>query len=405
MVAIASIRPGPRLGGLQVGHPHPLDAVDGGELGQQGLEQTQVAEVLAVGRGVLRDQEQLADTLAGQPPRLGEHVGGSAAHERAAEGRDRAERAAAVAAAGQLERRQRAGLEPRRGGTTLGALAAARSTGLIGSSSRRSWGVCGWWVSPATIDAQPGRDVGVVVEAEHGVGLGQRLGELLAVALGQAADRHDGLAAGPVRLEVGGLEQRVDGVLLGCLDEAAGVDHHRVGLGGVGDEAEPVGGQPTGQLLGVDLVAGAPEGEQRDGERVSAVGGRRSVMVAPEYAGRGAAATAKARGASPRTPAARGNRGHSSGRRRPGPPCPVAPRGPASSPSTVTTRPPSVELMRTGGTTSSLGGLAEGEPLVEDDLPVAVAHDHLRAAGGGGEGHRHLGGALPPEPPCRPASR
>ena len=50
----------PRLGGLEVGHPDPLDPVDAAELGEHGLEQAQVAEVLAVGRGVLADQEQLA---------------------------------------------------------------------------------------------------------------------------------------------------------------------------------------------------------------------------------------------------------------------------------------------------------------------------------------------------------
>ena len=42
-------QPGPDLGGLEVGHPHPLDAVDGGDLRQQGLQEPQVAEVLSVG--------------------------------------------------------------------------------------------------------------------------------------------------------------------------------------------------------------------------------------------------------------------------------------------------------------------------------------------------------------------
>ena len=64
--AIAVDQAGPGLGGLQVGHPHPLDAVDGRELGQQRLEEPQVAEVLAVGRGVLADQEQLPDALLGR---------------------------------------------------------------------------------------------------------------------------------------------------------------------------------------------------------------------------------------------------------------------------------------------------------------------------------------------------
>ncbi len=99
--------PGAELGRLQVGHPDPLDPVHRCQLGQQRLQEVEVAEVLAVGRGVLADQEQLAGALVGQPAGLGQHVGRPAADERAAEARDRAERAAPVAAAGQLERRGR----------------------------------------------------------------------------------------------------------------------------------------------------------------------------------------------------------------------------------------------------------------------------------------------------------
>ena len=147
---------------------------------------------------------------------------------------------------------------------------ASRSTGEIGSRRRRSDGVCGVVGLPRHDRAQPRRDVGVVVEPEHRVGLGQRLGEVLAVALGQAADRDDGLGASAVSgggLEVGRLEQRVDGVLLGRLDEAAGVDHDRVGVLGVGDQHEAAGLEPPGQLLGVDLVAGAAEGHHSDVQR------------------------------------------------------------------------------------------------------------------------------------------
>ena len=78
--AIASTRPGPGLGRLEVGDPDPLDALDGRQLGQQRLEQPQVAEVLAVGRGVLADQEQLADALgrrATAPPAARRSGGGS----------------------------------------------------------------------------------------------------------------------------------------------------------------------------------------------------------------------------------------------------------------------------------------------------------------------------------------
>ena len=104
---------GPHLGRLQVGHPHPLDALDGGQLGQQLLEQREVAEVLAVRRRVLADEEQLAHALLPQPARLGDDVGGPARDERPAEHRDRAERAPPVAAAGDLQRRPRARVEPR----------------------------------------------------------------------------------------------------------------------------------------------------------------------------------------------------------------------------------------------------------------------------------------------------
>ncbi len=79
VLAIASTRPGPGLGGLEVGDPDPLDPVDGGQLGQQRLEEPQVAEVLAVRRGVLPDQEELADALARQPaapPRARRRAGG-----------------------------------------------------------------------------------------------------------------------------------------------------------------------------------------------------------------------------------------------------------------------------------------------------------------------------------------
>ena len=122
--------------------------------------------------------------------------------------------------------------------------------------------------------AEAGGDVGIVVEAQDGVRLGQGLGEVLAVALREAAHRDHGPGV-PTLLEVGSGEQGVDGVLLGGLDETAGVAHDRVGVLGVVDEPEAVGG-PAGELLGVDVVAGAPEGHQGDRD-VSVRGHRRRV--------------------------------------------------------------------------------------------------------------------------------
>ena len=95
---------------------------------------------------------------------------------------------------------------------------------MTGSSVRRSRGACGAIGAAGRDVVEPRGDVGVGVEAEHGVGLGQRLGQLVAVALGQAADRDDLLAG------VGGGQHGVDRVLLGRVDEAAGVDQHDVGV-------------------------------------------------------------------------------------------------------------------------------------------------------------------------------
>jgi hypothetical protein len=101
-------------------------------------------------------------------------------------------------------------------------------------------------------------ELAVRVEAEHRVGLGQLGGELAAVALGEAAHRND------LRAGVRGGEQRVDGVLLGRLHETAGVDDDDV-RGVVVLHQLPAGGVETaGQLLGVDLVTGAPEGDEGD---------------------------------------------------------------------------------------------------------------------------------------------
>src|SRR5690606_6339492 len=120
---------GTDLGGLQVGDPDSLYALDGRQLGQQLLEQPQVAEVLAVGRGVLADQEDLTHAALGQPARLLDDLVRATGDERATEHRDRAEGAAPVAARGDLQRGPRAAIEAgtdhrraRRRGERVGAL-------------------------------------------------------------------------------------------------------------------------------------------------------------------------------------------------------------------------------------------------------------------------------------------
>lgn len=111
---------------------------------------------------------------------------------------------------------------------------------------------------------EPVGDVGVVVESEDPVRLRQRFGQVLAVALGHAADSDDGL--GPaVILQIIGFEEGIDGVLLGGFDEAAGVDDGDIRVGGVLDELPAVRCQAACKLLRVHLVTGAAKRDEGDG--------------------------------------------------------------------------------------------------------------------------------------------
>lgn len=107
-------------------------------------------------------------------------------------------------------------------------------------------------------------DVGVVVESEDTIRLGQGLGEVLAVALGHAADGDHGLGPAVV-LQIIGFEQGIDGVLLGGLDESTGVDDGDIRVGGILDELPAVRCQAACELLRVHLVTGAAKSDKGDG--------------------------------------------------------------------------------------------------------------------------------------------
>ena len=244
--------------------------------GQQRLQQAQVAEVLAVRRGVLAHEHDLAHPLAHQPLHLGDDVLREPRDEGAAEGRDRAEGASAVAAGRELDGCDRAAVEAPSQDRRLppGNVVVHHDGRMSGHLPRGGLPVDrrdGQQVPPigrrvrdvllAGHDAaQLLADVRVVVEAEDGIGLRQLVGQLASVALGQAADRHHGRRTAGL-LQVGDGEDRVDRVLLGHLDEAAGVDQHGVRVLGIVDQLPAVRREPARHLLGVDLVAGAPEGD------------------------------------------------------------------------------------------------------------------------------------------------
>ena len=69
-------------------------------------------------------------------------------------------------------------------------------------------------------------ELAVAIEADHGIDLREGLFHLDSEPLGHAAD-HDRLGVGA--LGVLGLEDGVDRLPAGLLDEGTGVDHHDVG--------------------------------------------------------------------------------------------------------------------------------------------------------------------------------
>ena len=240
-------QPGPDLGGLKVGHPHPVDPVDGGQLGQELLQEREVAEVLAIGRGVLRDEQEFAHAPVGEPPRLGQDVGRPARHEGAPKGRDGTEGTAAVAAARDLEGGPgtllqespvcRAGPVGRRGAVSRHRV-LDEALGAIDRRERQEPASVARCVRGRPVSrenpAKPLGECGIRVETQDGIGFGELLGELLTVAFGETPDGDDRARAVVAVLEIGRFEQRVDRVLLGLLDEAAGVDQRYDDLAGFG---------------------------------------------------------------------------------------------------------------------------------------------------------------------------
>src|SRR5262249_21938778 len=97
--------------------------------------------------------------------------------------------------------------------------------------------------------------------AEDAVDLGHRLEDVTAIALGEAAG-DDERATGALFLELRELQDGVDRLLAGAVDEGARVDDEALGVLGPLGERESGLGQHAEHQLGVDLVLGTAEGGQ-----------------------------------------------------------------------------------------------------------------------------------------------
>ena len=114
-------------------------------------------------------------------------------------------------------------------------------------------------------EARGGEDGFKLAGADDCVDLGDVLLDLVAVALDQAAGDDEALGFAAVLLLVlDHLEDGVDGLLLGGVDEAAGVDDEDLGVFGVGGELAAGVVEQAHHDLGVDEVLGAAEGDEAD---------------------------------------------------------------------------------------------------------------------------------------------
>ena len=117
---------------------------------------------------------------------------------------------------------------------------------------------------PRNDPREPVGDIGVVIEAENGVGLWELSGEVSPVAFAQSSDGHH--CTRPCRpiLQVGCGEDRVYRILLCHIDESAGIHEYGRRTRGVISNRPASGREPAGELLGVDLIAGTAQGDDRD---------------------------------------------------------------------------------------------------------------------------------------------
>jgi hypothetical protein len=267
---------GAGLGGLQVRDADPVQARHAGEVGQQALQQAQVAEVLAVRGGVLADQQHLADAAFGEPGGLVEDLlrGDGRRTSRGRRGwrrscsAGRSRRRSSTATTGRPSSRRRTTRGPLAGGQPLrqihrlpvagqGDRRGGRAAGASGSSVRRSLRHVGRRRRGHPVPPPGAREIGVAVEAEHGVGLGQLVGELAAVPLGQASRPATTacVRAPPSSRRSAASSRTSMESFFACSTKPQVLTTATSASAASSTSRQPGRLEPPGELLGVDLVA------------------------------------------------------------------------------------------------------------------------------------------------------
>lgn len=104
-------------------------------------------------------------------------------------------------------------------------------------------------------------DVGHLIDADEGVHFGEKLGEFVAEALGEATGDDESLAGADLVAELGRFENGVDAFFLGGVDEGAGIDDDHVRLGGIVDDFDAVLNHGAEHNFGIDKIFSAAQGD------------------------------------------------------------------------------------------------------------------------------------------------
>ena len=233
---------------VAVEHAHPVHALDLAHRAQQ-LRQHEVpvAEVAAVAAGVLGDQRNLRHALRGKAAALGHDVVEGPGGIIAANQRNRTVGAAVVAAVRDLHV-GRVG----RGGQNAAAVEEALAVVHVDRALARHGLV------QHVVQAR------VVRHAHEAVHLRHLRGQRVGIALGQTA-RDEQLFQPAGLLVLRHLKDCVDGLLLGRLDEAAGVDEDDLRLGGIVDDLVAPVAQHAQHVFRIHQIFRAAQGNHAHG--------------------------------------------------------------------------------------------------------------------------------------------
>ncbi len=224
-----------------------MQAVDLAQLGEQLVERGLAVQILAVARGVLRDDVQLAHAVGGKLFCFGEQVLYFSAAEFSANHRNRAEGAFVVAALRDFQ------------------ICRVKRRGLHSAALQREQQFVGKLLNLLTLQ-RLGHDIRnllIGADADRRVNFVELLGDFVLIALGKTAGDNNRLDFA-LALEVAQLDDFVDALLLGGVDEAAGVHNYRVGVSRIIHDFKAPLTERVQQHFGVYLVFGAAQRHNTD---------------------------------------------------------------------------------------------------------------------------------------------